>query len=337
MKRREIVCPNCMDKIRQKDTKPNNVGELLCPECGQRLPREFFQCDKYINISIVGLTYCGKTTYMAVMMKEFARKLCEKLYLEPMSDYDDNREFVNETYIKKLYEEKKELGGTHPGGDQNAAKPQIYRIKDRMRNRIGNRNPVYSLTIHDGAGKDCLGMSPHIQKNIEGSDYIFYLIDSKELPAVQRLLGNNKIEENASQQMVKKMAQYLRQALKKKSNELINKPVAVILTKFDVIMDKMKDMQATVKHEKALAFTGTSMTSDLDSVNKEIRSWLEGQQEQQFLSALEANFGKIRFFGVSSLGHEIVNEEVGVVTPHRVLDPILWVLSEEGVIHRVEV
>lgn len=336
MKKSEIVCSYCMDKIRQKDTRPNNNGELICPKCGARLPREFFQCDKYINICIVGLRECGKTTYMAVMMKEFARKLCEKLYLETMSDYDD-AEIINEEYIKKLYEEKRALDGTRKGEGELAAKPQIYRIKDRMRNRIGNRNPVYGLTIHDGAGEDCLAMEPHIKKNIGGSDYIFYLIDSKELPAVQRLLGKNKIEENASQQMVKKMAQYLRTALGKKGDELIKKPVAVILTKFDVIMDKMKDMQATVKQEKALAFTGASMASDLDSVNKEIRSWLESQQEQQFLSALEANFGKIRFFGVSSLGHEIVNGEVGVVTPHRVLDPILWVLSEEGVIHRVEV
>lgn len=335
MKRSEIVCPYCMDKIRQKDTKPNNVGELLCPECGQRLPREFFQCEKYINISIVGLTNCGKTTYMAVMMKEFARKLCEKLYLETMSDYDDNRELLNETYIKKLYEEKKKLDNTNPG--EKEAEPQIYRIKDIMRNRIGNRNPVYCLSIHDGAGEDCLRMRPHIQKNIGGSDYIFYLIDSEELPAVQRLLGKNKIEENASQQMVKKMAQYLRTALGKEGNELVKKPVAVILTKFDVIMNKMKDMQATVNQEKTLAFTGTSMASDLDRVDKDIRSWLKTQQEQPFLSALEANFGKIRFFGVSSLGHEIVNGEVGVVTPHRVLDPILWVLSKEGVIHRVEV
>lgn len=336
MKRREIVCPYCMEKIRQKDTKHNNNGELICPKCSNRLPREFFQCDKYINITIVGLTNCGKTTYMAVMMKEFTRKLCEKLYLETMSDYDDAK-IINEEYIKKLYEEKRELGSTNKGEKESAAKPQIYRIKDRMRNKIGNRNPVYSLTIHDGAGEDCLAMEPHIQKNIGGSDYIFYLIDSTELPEVKKQLGNSEIEENAGQQMVKNMAQYLRTALGKKGDELIKKPVAVILTKFDVIMDKMKDMQATVKQEKALAFTGTSMTSDLDCVNKEIRSWLESQQEQQFLSALEANFGKIRFFGVSSLGHEIVNGEVGVVTPHRVLDPILWVLSKEGVIHRVEV
>lgn len=339
---KEITCPYCGTKIREKGVASGDSKTLTCSSCDKRLPREIFQCDKYIKISVVGLTGCGKTTLMTVMLKEFEQKLYDKLYIETMNDYD-NPNTLREEYIESLYKKKEALKSTASGAGAAAAAPQFYRIMDMLRySRIRNSAPVYSLTILDGAGEDYKQMEEVATRNISISDYIFYLVDPKGLPKVNAMLGGGAVaNEYAGQQMVTNMAQYLRCALGVTGNKKIEKPVAVILTKFDLIKEHMPGMlQGIVGQEKPFEFSGTYIKSDIDAVNKEIRSWLAESKvgENYFLAALDANFSNIRFFGVSSLGgEEKADGKIEALNPHRVLDPLIWVLSKEKIVTRVEI
>lgn len=339
---KKITCPHCMEEIGQAETREEKQGGLKCPECGEKLPREIFQCDQYINVCIVGLPGCGKTTFMTVMLREFEHKICDKgLYLESMNDYDDQNQ-LRKQCEERLYKDKKILDATneYDSGKTDDSAPQFYRIKDMLRyNKIRNRTPVYSLTLLDGAGEDYRGMKKVAQKHIGASDYTFYLVDSTVLPAVQREIGRQIGDGNNDQQMVNNMAQYLRKTLGAASGQKIKKPVAVVLTKFDVIRDMMQKEGANYRviQENALDFSGSYIKSDMNVVDKEIRSWLRSKNEQYFLNAVDANFSNVRFFGISSYGHEAKGESVGTLKPHRVLDPIMWVLSDKGIIHRVEV
>ena len=74
---------------------------------------------------------------------------------------------------------------------------------------------------------------------------------------------------------------------------------------------------------------------DSDAVDAEIRDWLESKGETSFLDAIDTNFkrNRVRFFGVSSFGQPPTgNGQLGKVVPHRVLDPLMWMLSKEGIV-----
>lgn len=332
--KKSITCPFCMEEITRKAAVSRNYPR--CPKCNARLPKTIFQCDRYINVCLVGQVNCGKTVYMTVMVNEFSKKLTDKLHLETMIDYDDHDDDENrravEANIRNLYEEKRLPENTH----ENVCVPQIYQIKDMMRGKIGQRNPIYCLTVLDGAGEDYKKMTDIAKNNIRGADYILYLVDPTTLPAVQRKLGKKTADGRNGETIARNMAQYLREALNLHSSKKITKPIAVLLTKFDVIQSMMPG--AKVARQNDLIIGKTLMKSDMDDVNAEIRSWFRANGETQFWAQLEADFSNIRFFGVSSIGHDVPNKnDVGIVTPHRVLDPILWVMSEERILVRVEV
>ena len=68
-------------------------------------------------------------------------------------------------------------------------------------------------------------------------------------------------------------------------------------------------------------------------VDLEIRDWLARQGETAFLDAIDANFKNVRVFGVSSFGKPPdKHKRLAKVRPHRVLDPIMWLLATEKII-----
>lgn len=325
------TCKKCgteyPSSIKVQSCKTKNCGgllELRCLTCEKELPSMIFQFDQYIKFCIVGQTNCGKTNYITVMLEEFKQKLNKKMLIQPMNTETSDIQTENVDY---LYNQKIELPPTPSG----YLKPQLWQITDRTRyNKVKEAYKVYSLNIFDGAGEDYLHMTDDIRRYINGADYIFFLVDPLNLPAVRKQLGRSGANQNSSEELVKGMAQYLRMGFGLPAGKRIDKPVAVILTKFDMIMDLMGCAQVTQENEAA--FNGDYMRSDADAIDSEIRSWLESIGESFLLSALETNFKKNRFFGVSSYGHAPTASGVGTLMPHRVLDPVMWVLSNEKII-----
>lgn len=342
-----VTCPYCMDVVNKDSLKytckkcgteyPANIKvqscttkncggllELKCPTCDKELPATIFQFDQYIKFCIVGQPACGKTNYITVMLKEFEQKLNRKMLISPMNTETAD---IQKDHVDYLYKQKIELPATPSG----YLVPQLWQITDRMKyNKLKEEYKVYSLTIFDGAGEDYLHMTDEIRRYINGSDYIFFLVDPLKLTEVRKQLGKTDIDDNASEDLVKGMAQYLRMGFGLPAGKKIDKPVAVILTKFDEIMELMGSAQ--VAQENDASYSGEYMKSDADAIDSEIRSWLESIGESYFLSALEINFKKTRFFGVSSYGHAPTANGVGTLMPHRVLDPVMWVLSDEHII-----
>lgn len=342
-----LTCPYCMDTMRKDSLKykckkcsveyptsikvqsctTKNCGgllELRCPTCKKELPSQIFQFNQYVKFCIVGQPACGKTNYITVMLKEFEQKLNKKMLISPMNSETSD---IQKDHVDYLYKQKIELPATPSG----YLVPQLWQITDRMKySKFKSEYKVYSLTIFDGAGEDYLHMTDEIRRYINGSDYIFFLVDPLKLSEVRKQLGLKDADENASQDLVKGMAQYLRMGFGLPAGKKIDKPVAIILTKFDEIMTLMGNAQIT--QENDLANSGEYLRSDADAVDSEIRSWLETIGESYFLSALDINFKRTRFFGVSSYGHAPTSSGVGTLMPHRVLDPVMWVLSEEKII-----
>lgn len=344
---RTVTCPYCMDVLNKDSLKyickkcgteypssikvqsctTKNCGGLLefkCPTCKKELPSTIFQFDQYIKFCIVGQTACGKTNYITVMIEEFKQKLNKKMLISPMNSETSD---IQADHVEYLYEQKVAV----PSTDKGYLTPQQWQITDCTKyNKVKDAYKVYSLNIFDGAGEDYVNMTDDIRRYINGSDYIFFLIDPLNLPEVRKQLGKSEVSKNASEELVKEMAQYLRMGFGLPAGKKIDKPVAVILTKFDMIMDLMGSAQVTQENEAA--FSGDYMRSDADAIDSEIRSWLESIGESYFLSALEINFKKTRFFGVSSYGHAPMDGGIGTIMPHRVLDPIMWVLADDKII-----
>ena len=75
--------------------------------------------------------------------------------------------------------------------------------------------------------------------------------------------------------------------------------------------------------------------SDWHNVDNEIRSLLVEWGVESFMSQVDLNYMNHAYFAVSSLGMDNnpkENRKIDRPRPHRIEDPLLWILKENGVI-----
>jgi hypothetical protein len=341
------VCPGCGNPTTPKafekepiKCKHGTCGGLAtwrkCPSCGGTIPKTALETPN-LPFSIVGVSNSGKTNYITVMLHELGKFSDPKLRLALGHLTRDTLDHQTENY-RRIYEEHTRPESTRAGEN----KPQIWSIKNLQKKR-GNDCPTYTFTIFDGAGEDHennLDASSTVCRYINASSAIILAIDPLVLsnirkvvdPDVMRnsLAGDIGTQKNA-QDVINSVATYIKTARGLKTTQILNIPVAVVLTKFDTVINhKSFGPQALIKEKSLNIHNGKIDESGLKQVHDEIQFWLEDIGEGAFIAAIESHFKEFHFFGVSSYGNppKDANTLVDHIRPHRVLDPILWLFKK---------
>lgn len=361
----DVLCPYCLQELRSKDLKmacplcgteaiPTKseillkklprckqpgchntaASDKLCGFCGTKLPADILDYSKYLRFSILGITGAGKTNFLTTMLHELRHTPNSPLAIGPM---DPETLAAFQENDRAIYENRQPTAATPPG---MPPRPQQWRLRDRTK-ATATSIPSYSLTVFDGAGEDCEHVDPVISRYISGSKVLVILIDPLALPGVKSTIPQDILnwstsadhDSDASASMVDGLANYIRQSCNISPGKLIDRDVAVVFTKIDAVKDSFG--YSTVMQPSPHLGQKAFVKADSDAVDAEIRDWLESRGENSFLAAIETNFrrDKIRFFGVSSFGQPPTGSaQLGKVMPHRVLDPLMWMLSREGII-----
>lgn len=360
----DALCPYCLQELYGKDLKmicqlcgagvtPTKTELLLkklpkckqpgcrgfaterqCGYCGSRLPSDILDYEKYLRFSIIGITGSGKTNFLTTMLHELRHTAGSPWVIAAM---DSQTTAMFQENDRAIYDLRQPVSATPSGV---TPPPQLWRIKDKNK-MTGRLIPSYSMTIFDGAGEDCEHIDPVISRYIEGSKALVILIDPLALPGVAKNISSDILnwststshDADASADMVDGLANYIRQSCNIAPGRLINRDVAVVFTKIDTVIDTFGS--ATVVQPSPHLEQRGFVKADSDAVDAEIRDWLEYRDETTFLNAIETNFRKdrVKFFGVSSFGQPPTGSfQLGKVMPHRVLDPLIWMLSKEGIV-----
>ena len=344
------ICPDCgteahPSRFSTKSVKcPNpNCGGFatlrVCPVAGCEavLPQEVLDT-KNLPFSIVGMISSGKTNYITVMLEELSRFNGIKLSLAAA---DQQTLQIHENDRDRVYK-----GYPVEGNAGGSIITQIWTIKN-LSQRTNSTVPTYTFTIFDGAGENYeqhLSPSEPVCRNIRASKAIILTLDPLILPKVRELvsdeariasLGGSDSEAKNPMNIVNDMARYLRNACDIRTDKLLSVPVAVVLTKFDIVLNHPSFANAaTVKHASLLVDSeGRVNEGEFAAVDREIHDWLTLIGEEAFIRALEANFKDMRFFGVSSFGSAPdARNHIAEIRPHRVLDPVMWLFKRSGFI-----
>jgi hypothetical protein len=340
------VCPDCGETAvpargEKEPIKCKKAGcgglatQRKCPSCGQGIPKTSLETPN-LPFSIIGVAKSGKTNYITVMLQELGRSSGLRLALGPQNN--ETRDHQHDNY-QRIYENHTVPEGTVSGESM----PQIWYIRNLKRKR-GNNVPTYTFTIFDGAGEDhetgLLDRTSAVCRYIETSKAIILTLDPLILPTVRKsidekimsnsLAGDTGVSKNAAE-IVHSIASYIKSARGIKSTKLLNIPVAVVLTKFDTVLDHKDFARDALVKERSLGIRDGKVSSgEIEQVSDEIRSWLNDIGENSFVDALDSHFKEFYFFGVSSYGSPPIsavtlNDEIN---PHRVLDPIYWLFKK---------
>lgn len=349
--RRHEVYMSFMDRFKKRlpvcrrnfcKNKGQTIHEAECRHCGALIPPQILFHDRYLNFCTIGVAGAGKSTYLTTMLHEL-RYSPLPLVLQSMDVSTTELAKANENHV---YEDRQCLAGTKAGV---APGPQLWVILDNSKAKA--KIPTYAMTIYDGAGEDCehigyTAVDAAMNRYISGAGMILIMFDPLILPNVRNEIASDILNASLSPErqmstpanmvsMINSLANYIRQSRNIRPGSKINIHVAVVLTKLDALRNIIGgfDSHSTLLRESPHINGGGFAESDSKMVDLEIRDWLTRQGEIAFLNAVDANFKTVRVFGVSSFGNPPdVNKCLAKVRPHRVLDPIMWMLAGEKII-----
>jgi GTP-binding protein EngB required for normal cell division len=308
------ICPHCHMKL---ELSPDGAGNIM--------------------LAVLGAKNSGKSHYLSVLINQLK---------VTAHDLGGSYEHVGETTIRRykerfydpLFRQKKILDGTVGAAANFEVRiPLIYRmsLQDKDRRRI---RKVVDMYFFDTAGEDLddVDQMANLNKYIAKSDGIVLLVDPLQVSAiVQQVNGMPNAAETFTEpvEILTRVRSLITDEKDLDALDKVDVPLAVAFSKIDAIKDVLgptSHLNAKPRHKNGFDI------NDFNAMSSELESLLERENEKALHAAVCTHFSRYGFFGVSALGHSPDEAgNVGTIAPHRVEDPILWLLSEHEVIPRV--
>lgn len=333
------VTHKCYVGRRNEKGEPVSMSELACPICKKLIHKII---GKNIIISIVGSRDSGKTHYIGVLLHELMNSLAERFSWRVTAE--ENTAKMYEMSFSRLYTTRQILNLTDKNHD-GYYEPYIYYVTDKY-------GKTFTLTFFDTAGEDFESddLMENSAKHAFHASGIIFLIDPIKIINVNSRLEEETIKNSSSvsinntfnnDAILSIMSTSLRRHNRIKEKKKIPMPVAVLVPKIDVVSSDFPEYCAVrfaSGHSRKQAF----VEAENRRVNTEMKKWLTGLEDgliNSFIAQLEMNYSNYSYFGASSLGWNNSPDAMGMFSvpkPHRVEDPLLWILKENKIIEEIK-
>lgn len=312
-----------------------SMSELCCPVC-KKLVHKII--GKNYIISIVGSRDSGKSHYIGVLLHEFMNSIAEGMNWRVIPEENTRR--LYDVNFSKIYSTKQVLSLTEKNID-GYYEPYIFYVFD-------GKGKNFTVTFFDTAGEDFESddLLENSAKHAFHACGIIFLIDPLKIEKIESMLNEDIIKHSSSVSssrafkndvILSILSIGFRNHYHIKEKHKINIPMAILIPKIDVIFSDFPDHYALRFKSSHLRNNGF-FSGENKRVNVEVKKWLSmihDSEVDSFLSQLDINYNNFSFFGASSLGINNSPDKNGIFSlpvPHRIEDPFLWILKENGVI-----
>jgi hypothetical protein len=325
-----VNCPTCDGPARRR----------ACPECHTAVPESFVDTDSPL-LGIVGSKGSGKTVLMTVLTKQLRDNIGKRFGAAVRFATDNPDGFEGVGQYTKDREESMFLDGKLPIGTvQNAQerrRPVVMMWQSEVSGRFGSSQlRSTTLSFIDSAGEDFNKLEDAYSLDyLTVCDGLMVTLDPFALPGARSVVtlpqgATDKSSESDPLQVIERITEILRIEHEVKKNKKIKVPLAVVFTKIDAFFPLLQ------QDNPIMAPSGSTIAySEMDgqNVHEHMRALLHQWGADQIDLHLRYNYDAFRFFGVSALGAQPIYTEdrvaPGGVRPHRIEDPILWLLAKE--------
>lgn len=330
-------CPEC----------GSSTYAFICPSCHNKLPESTLQ-GKDMIISVVGSRDSGKSHFIGVIINELIERISVK-FGGAMEGFDDTMMRYKAGAYQRLYLDKQKLDLTKSSlqdVNNGAYRPLIFTLKLKRKTLFRSSVDSYTLVFFDTAGEDLNDEDTMttVNKYICKSAGIIFLLDPMQIPTVRNQLDPGVVsrassvdwrQATRSDDIMSRVSKLIRNEREMQGEEKIDIPVAFAFSKFDAISELIPK-GSTILEPSPHCYEKAFDRKDAYNVDMEIRSLLIEWGAEAFLSQVDVNYNRYSYFAVSSLGMDNNPKEerrIDRPRPHRIEDPLLWLLKEKGVIH----
>jgi hypothetical protein len=343
---------NCPEEGCGKETY-----KKICPKCHNELPESTLKGTDMI-ISVVGTRDSGKSHFVGVIIKELRDRI-SSAFNASLEGFADSSSRYKQTFEKNLYGSRHTLPLTISSlvdANNGAYRPLIYSLQmrpggfwEKFTTKIKGKDlKSFTFVFFDTAGEDLNDedtMST-VNKYICRSAGIIFLLDPLKISYVRDQVDETTVKKASSVELgfaggaddiMTRVSNLIRKDAGMTGEKKIDIPVAAVFSKFDALAgdENLIPSDLTICGASPHCDKGIFDTSDFHSVNAEVRALLTDWGEAAFIQQVELNYRNSAFFTVSSLGMGNAPDSSGSIArpnPHRIEDPLLWLLKENGVI-----
>ena len=314
-RRGTAVCPTCHAETTIR----------ICPVCHSRLPVHFGQVGSRMIVP-VGAKEAGKTVFMTVLVHELMHRTGQQFgaAITGADDYTRHR-YVSE-YERPLYRESMLLPPTTGGGA-----PLVFRFTTPENRTL--------LSFFDTAGEN-LRSAQSIEQNaryLGAADGVLLLLDplqmrgARELAAPGTRLPTPGGPDDDPATVLENVTDLLMTGAGKPGNP-ISKPLAIVFTKMDTLMDSLRPTSPLLRPPPDVPYFDERDSLDVHTEIQRLLARWEGSRIDQIA---QLNYRHYRYFGVSSLGETPTGDNCVAargIRPYRVASPVLWLLAHFGIV-----
>jgi ABC-type dipeptide/oligopeptide/nickel transport system ATPase component len=330
-----VECPTCAGPARRR----------ACPECHTALPIDFVD-SRSPMIGLVGAKGSGKTVLMTVLVKQLREVVGRRFGadIRIATDNPDGMQGISEYQASRetpLYSNGRLPVGTAQQGSagRKHTTPVVLRWRQESARLLrGQGLDSTVLSFVDTAGEDLNDQDTAFTlQYLSVCDALMITLDPFALPGARTRLslseGAIQVADGVPLDVVANITELLRTEHKVKKRKKIKLPVAIVFTKIDAFyptIDRHNPIMA--EPPKAAAYQET----DGQAVHEHMLALLHEWQADDIDMHMRLNYDDFRYFGVSALGAEPNYQSNAVapggVQPHRVEDPVLWLLAKTGTV-----
>jgi hypothetical protein len=218
--------------------------------------------------------------------------------------------------------------------------PIVLRWRQEVSRPVGTslRSSIFSFI--DTAGEDLNELETAFSlRYLESCDAFIVVLDPFMMPGARARanIPSAAVQggENVPIDVLARVTELLRTQHRVKAKRKIKVPLAVVFPKIDAFYDTIDRTNPIMSEAPGVPAYDEA---DGQAVHEHLLALLHSWNADDIDTYLRLNYEEYRFFAVSALGEQPHYDEGrandGGVRPHRVADPILWLLSRTGGVPR---
>jgi hypothetical protein len=281
-------------------------------------------------MALIGTRASGKTNFIAVVLHELEHRVGPRFNGALTALDDPTRDRIDKDLYPRLYKSGVVLEPTRSArGTAATREPLVARLA------LGEKPS--NLVFFDAAGEDLqsLDVMEREGRYITLSDGLILLVDPLQIQAVRDdLWGSIELPDITADvyTLLGRLGGLIREARGIPPNKPIDVPLAIAISKIDALQGLLPDTHpvfALPKHD------GLFDHDVARNISEALRADAVGWVGERLDGFLKQEFARYAFFGVSALGESPIGGRLrNGVSPHRVEDPVLWLLDQWGAVPR---
>jgi hypothetical protein len=313
-----------------------------CPRCHELLPDNIERADSRI-IGLVGGSSSGKSHYIAALIDELLHG--KAIYGENIGcarvealNQEIERRYMKDFY-RPVFELRTRLVATAAFVETTDVNmPLIYTMTFPSQSRW-RPDRVVNLMFYDAAGEQ-LGDRRALEtfhRYVLNASALIFLVDPLTLPGFkQRLPFHLRSEEHGSTPPADLLNVIVTSAQKYRSRlrRTLSMPIAMTLAKSDLVRFTLEGLGQNTLFLRDTDYPDGFVAEEFNIISREVQSVMLRFGAHHFIEASRASFSRLTFCAVSATGesYDVDRENFRRIRPRRCLDPLLWNLTQLGVI-----